>query len=105
MTLIRDKCAVGWTTLGINLVNLNLTLIKPKPQLLKKVNKNRCHEKCNHYKPDYGKSQYENHSHSKTRLPDYHDSAANVTNLAFYSNCVTANGRIATSKQEHPAIL
>jgi len=49
MTLIRDKCAVGWTTLGINLVNLNLTLIKPKPQLLKKVNKNRCHEKCNHY--------------------------------------------------------
>jgi len=29
MTLIHDKCAVGWTTLGRNLVNLNLTLIKP----------------------------------------------------------------------------
>jgi len=27
MTLIHDKCAVGWTTLGRNLVNLNLTLI------------------------------------------------------------------------------
>jgi len=25
--------------------------------------------------PDYGKSQHENHSHSKTRLLDYHDSA------------------------------
>jgi len=24
MTLIHDKCAVGWTTLGGNLVNLNL---------------------------------------------------------------------------------
>jgi len=39
--------------------------------------------------PDYGKSQHENHSHSKTRLPDYHVSAAIVTNSAFYSNCVT----------------
>jgi len=35
--------------------------------------------------PEHGKSQHENHSHSKTRLPDYHDSAANVTNSAFYS--------------------
>jgi len=34
--------------------------------------------------PDYGKSQHKNHWHSKTRLPDYHDSAANVTNSAFY---------------------
>jgi len=30
MTLIHDKCAVGWTNLGRNLVNVNLTLIKPK---------------------------------------------------------------------------
>jgi len=28
MTLSHDKCAVGWPTLGRNLVNL--TLIKPK---------------------------------------------------------------------------
>jgi len=33
MTLIHDKCAVGWTTLGRNLVKLNLTLIKPKPHI------------------------------------------------------------------------
>jgi len=55
--------------------------------------------------PDYGKSQRRNHSHSKTRLPDYHDSVANERNSAFYSNCVTASGPIATSKQTHPAIL
>jgi len=55
MTLIHCKCAAGWTTLGRNLVNLNLTLIKPKPHIwpqvwkvLKKVNKNRYHEKCNY---------------------------------------------------------
>ena len=30
MTLIHDKCAVGWTMHSRNLVNLNLTLIKPK---------------------------------------------------------------------------
>jgi len=41
--------------------------------------------------PDYGKSQHENHSHSKTRLPDYHDSAANVTNPAFYSVSLPAD--------------
>jgi len=55
--------------------------------------------------PDYGKSQRENYSHIKTRLLDYHDSAANVTNPAFYSNCVTASGPIAISKQKHPIIL
>jgi len=33
MTLIHDKCTVSWTTLGRNLVNLNLTLIKPKPRI------------------------------------------------------------------------
>jgi len=55
--------------------------------------------------PSYGKNQHENHSHSKTRLPDCYDSAANVTNSAFYSNRVTANGPIATSKQKHPVIL
>ena len=33
--------------------------------------------------PDYGKSQHENRSHNKTRLPDYHNSAGNVTNSAF----------------------
>ena len=55
--------------------------------------------------PDYVKSQHENHSHSKTHLPGYHDSAANVTNSAFYSNCVTVSGSIATCKQKHPIIL
>jgi len=33
MTLTHDKCAVGWTTLGRNLVSLNLTLIIPKPHI------------------------------------------------------------------------
>jgi len=51
MTLIHEKFAVGWTTLGRNLVNLNLTtrLTTEVWKLLKKVNKNRYHEKCNHY--------------------------------------------------------
>ena len=48
--------------------------------------------------PDYGKSQDENRLHSKTRLPDYHDSAANVTNSAFYSNYVTASGPITMDR-------
>jgi len=55
--------------------------------------------------PDYGQSQYENHLHSKTRLHDYHDSAANVVNSAFYSNCVTTSRLISTSKQKHPVIF
>ena len=54
---------------------------------------------------DYVKSQHENHSQSKTRLPDYHDSAANVTNSALCSNCVAASRPIATFKQKHPVIL
>jgi len=33
MTLIHGKCAVDWTMLGRNIVNLNLTLIKPKPDI------------------------------------------------------------------------
>jgi len=33
MTQIHDRCAVGWTTLGRNLVTPNLTLIKPKPHI------------------------------------------------------------------------
>jgi len=33
MTLIHDKGAVGWTTLGRYLVNQNVTLIKPKPHI------------------------------------------------------------------------
>jgi len=33
MTLIHYKCAVDCTALGRNLVNLNLTLIKPKPHI------------------------------------------------------------------------
>jgi len=41
----------------------------------------------------------------KTRLLDYHDSAANVTNSAIYSNRVTASGPVPTSKQKHPVIL
>jgi len=55
--------------------------------------------------PGCGKNQHENYSHSKTRLPDYYDSAANVTNSAFYFNRVTASGPIATSKQKHLVIL
>jgi len=54
--------------------------------------------------PDYGKSQCENHSYSKTRLPDYHDSAANVTNSRFYFNLVTISEPIAASKEKHPVI-
>jgi len=52
--------------------------------------------------PDVGKSQHENHSHSKARLPDYHDSAAKVLNSAFYSNCVTASRPVATYKTKTP---
>ena len=54
--------------------------------------------------PDHGKSQGENHLHSNPRLLDYHDSAANVTNSAFYSNHVIASVPIATSKQKRPRI-
>jgi len=43
---------------------------------------------------NYGKSQHENHSRSKTRLPDYHDSAAIVTNSAFYTNCLSFSDSI-----------
>ena len=55
--------------------------------------------------PNRGQSQRENHLHSKTRLHDYRDSAANVANSAFYSNHVTASRPIATSKEKHPVIL
>jgi len=54
---------------------------------------------------DHGKSQRENRLHSKTRLHDYHDSAANVANPAFYSNRVTASRPMVTTKQKHPVIL
>jgi len=50
--------------------------------------------------PDRGQSQCKNHLHSKTRLLDYHDSAANVANSAFYSNRVTASRPIVTSNQK-----
>jgi len=53
----------------------------------------------------HGKSQRENHSHIKTRLHGYHDSAANVVNSAFYSYHVTASRPTATAKQKHPVIL
>jgi len=53
----------------------------------------------------HGQSQRENHLHSKTRLHDCHDSAADVANSAFYSNRITASRPIATLKQKHPAIL
>jgi len=35
MTLINDKCAMGWTTLSLGriLVNLNLTLIEPESHI------------------------------------------------------------------------
>jgi len=55
--------------------------------------------------PNHGKSQRENHLHSMTCLLDYHDSAANVINTAFYFNYVTASGPIDTSKQKHPVML
>jgi len=42
-------------------------------------------------------NQCENHLHSKTRLHDYHDRAANVANSEFYSSRVTARKPIATS--------
>jgi len=51
--------------------------------------------------PYHGQSQHENHLHSKTRLHDYHDCAANVANSAFSSNCVTTSRPIAISKQKH----
>jgi len=113
MTLIHDKCAVGWTTLGRNLVNVNLKLIKPKPDIwpqnletFEKSNKNRYHEMCNHCSciqpkqmvPNYGKSQHENHSHSNTRLPDYHNSAAIVTNSTLYTNCLSFSDPIHKNK-------
>ena len=97
MTLIHDKCAASWTTLGKNLINLNLKLIKPKPHIWPQTFGNfwKKQIKTSTMKsqplipkqmvPDYGKSQHKNPSHSKTRLPDDHDSAANVTNPAFYS--------------------
>ena len=89
MTLLHDKCAVGWTTLGRNVVNVNLTLKTLTTHLTTKVWKNFWKKliKTGTMKsgttsllpkqmvPDYGKSQHENHSHSKTRLLDYHDSA------------------------------
>jgi len=34
--------------------------------------------------PNRGQSQRENHLHSKTRLHDYHDSAANVANSVLF---------------------
>jgi len=40
-----------------------------------------------------------------THLLDYHDNAANVTNSAFYTNCVTAGRAIATSKQNNLSFL
>jgi len=55
--------------------------------------------------PNHGQNQRENRLHSKTRLQDYHDSAANVANSAFYSNRVTTSRPTATSKQKHPVIL
>jgi len=54
--------------------------------------------------PNRSKSQREDVVYSKTRLLDYHDSAANVTNSAFYSNRVTTSGAIAISKQKHCVI-
>jgi len=70
---------------------------------LKKVSKKQYHEKCNHYnqnkwRPIMARVNTKNHPHSKTRLSDYHDNAANVTNSACYSDCATACGPIATSK-------
>jgi len=47
-----------------------------------------------------GQSQHENHLHSKTRLLDYHDSAANVANSVLYSNRATASRPIASDAVE-----
>jgi len=48
---------------------------------------------------DHGQSQRENHLHSKTRLHDYHGSAANVANSAFCSNRVTVSRPTASAWQ------
>jgi len=55
--------------------------------------------------PDRGQSQRKKLLHSKTRLHDYHDSAAYAENSAFYSNHVTDRRPIAISKQKHLVIL
>ena len=55
--------------------------------------------------PNRGQSQRKKHLHSKTRLTDYHKSAANVENSALYSNHVAASRPIATSKQKHLVML
>jgi len=49
--------------------------------------------------------QSRKHSYGRTRLPNYHDSAANVANSAVCSNCVAANGPIATFTQIHSVSL
>jgi len=82
--------------LGRNLVTVNLTVIKPEPHIWPRKFGNFWKSK---YKPvprkvqplqpkqmvpDYGKSQHENHSHSKTRLPDYNDRAANEKLSALF---------------------
>jgi len=41
--------------------------------------------------PDCGKSPHENHLHSKTRLPDYHDSAALLDKFSVYSVSLPAD--------------
>jgi len=43
--------------------------------------------------PDQGTSQIKNHSYSKTRLLDNHDSADNVTKSGYYSDHVIASSR------------
>jgi len=48
--LIHDNSAVRWTTLGRNLVNRSLTLIKPNSdhkslETFEKINNNQYHEK------------------------------------------------------------
>jgi len=88
---------------GRNLVNANLTFIKPErhigPQQFGNFWKNKLKPVPRKVQPllpkqmvpDCGKGQHENHSHSKTRLHDYHDSVANVTNSAFYSVSLPAD--------------
>jgi len=55
--------------------------------------------------PDHGQSQHENHLHSKTRLPDYNDSAANVPNSAFYSKTFHRQQTYCHFQTKHPVFL
>jgi len=68
-----------------------------------RVKKKWSHEKCNHYYQTercQGESRTKHHLYSwhKMRPPHYHDNAIEVTNLVIYSNRITADRRVATTR-------